>query len=161
MSLVERTQLCTTEAVSQALGEGVGCENPNCRFAHSIPEANAAVDSASRIMNGWFYHRLSTAHLTGTIAGQYGGRMMMSKRGPYWSLPHKGYMALFQHHFLPEAIKAVQAVKAQIFVENIASRRMLERAGFREVGIYLRHAQLEGTWRDVVIVEKRIAEISQ
>ena len=50
---------------------------------------------------------------------------------------------------------------SRVFVENIASRRMLERAGFREVGVYLRHAQLEGTWRDVVIVEKRIAEISQ
>jgi len=50
---------------------------------------------------------------------------------------------------------------SRVFVENIASRRMLERAGFREVGIYQRHAQLESTWRDVVIVEKFIDKISQ
>ena len=49
---------------------------------------------------------------------------------------------------------------SRVFVENGASRRMLERAGFREVGIYERHAQLEGNWRDVVIVEKRIEEPS-
>ena len=43
---------------------------------------------------------------------------------------------------------------SRVFVENTASRKMLEHAGFREVGVYERHAQLEGNWRDVVIVEK-------
>jgi len=28
--------------------------------------------------------------------------------------------------------------------------------GFREVGIYEKHAQLDGVWRDVVIVERLI-----
>ncbi len=50
---------------------------------------------------------------------------------------------------------------SRVFVENTASRRMLARAGFREVGIYQRHAQLEGNWRDVVIVEKLLDEPSQ
>lgn len=49
-------------------------------------------------------------------------------------------------------------VLSRVFVENTASRRMLARVGFREVGIYEAHAQLDGVWRDVVIVEKRIAE---
>ena len=26
--------------------------------------------------------------------------------------------------------------------------------GFREVGTYIKHGQLDGVWRDVVIVEK-------
>jgi phosphinothricin acetyltransferase len=26
--------------------------------------------------------------------------------------------------------------------------------GFREVGTYLKHAQLDGVWKDVVIVER-------
>jgi phosphinothricin acetyltransferase len=30
--------------------------------------------------------------------------------------------------------------------------------GFREVGIYEKHAQLDGKWRDVVIVERLIPE---
>lgn len=42
---------------------------------------------------------------------------------------------------------------SRVFVENTASRAMLESVGFREVGIYQRHAQLDGRWRDVVIVE--------
>jgi phosphinothricin acetyltransferase len=52
-------------------------------------------------------------------------------------------------------------ILSRVFVENTASRRMLARAGFREVGIYQRHAQLEGNWRDVVIVEKLLDDPSQ
>jgi L-amino acid N-acyltransferase YncA len=42
---------------------------------------------------------------------------------------------------------------SRIFVENSASRRLMRRLGFREVGIYEKHGQLDGVWRDVVIVE--------
>jgi L-amino acid N-acyltransferase YncA len=47
---------------------------------------------------------------------------------------------------------------SRVFVENTASRALLRSAGFREVGIYERHAQLDGCWRDVVIVEKSLSE---
>ncbi len=43
---------------------------------------------------------------------------------------------------------------SRVFVENTASRRLLRSLGFREVGIYEKHAQLDGVWRDVVIVER-------
>ncbi len=43
---------------------------------------------------------------------------------------------------------------SRIFVENAASRSLVARAGFREVGVYERHGQLDGVWRDVVIVER-------
>jgi L-amino acid N-acyltransferase YncA len=43
---------------------------------------------------------------------------------------------------------------SRIFVENTASRRLVATLGFREVGIYQKHGQLDGVWRDVVIVEK-------
>jgi L-amino acid N-acyltransferase YncA len=39
-------------------------------------------------------------------------------------------------------------------VDNSASRRLVAALGFREVGIYEKHGQLDGVWRDVVIVEK-------
>jgi phosphinothricin acetyltransferase len=45
---------------------------------------------------------------------------------------------------------------SRIFVENVASRSLCARAGFREVGIYERHAKLDDAWRDVVIVERLI-----
>ncbi len=43
---------------------------------------------------------------------------------------------------------------SRIFPENVASRRLCAALGFREVGIYQRHARLDGVWRDTVIVER-------
>ncbi len=43
---------------------------------------------------------------------------------------------------------------SRVFVENAASRALLRSHGFREVGVYEKHAQLDGVWRDVVIVER-------
>jgi L-amino acid N-acyltransferase YncA len=42
---------------------------------------------------------------------------------------------------------------SRVFPENQASRRLLARNGFREVGVYCKHGRLDGAWRDVVIVE--------
>jgi phosphinothricin acetyltransferase len=42
---------------------------------------------------------------------------------------------------------------SRVFVENAASRGLLRSLGFREVGVYEKHGQLDGVWRDVVIVE--------
>jgi L-amino acid N-acyltransferase YncA len=43
---------------------------------------------------------------------------------------------------------------SRIFVHNAASRALHLKLGFREVGVYQRHAQLDGEWIDCVIVEK-------
>ena len=43
---------------------------------------------------------------------------------------------------------------SRAFVENTPSRALLRALGFREVGVYEKHAQLEGVWRDVIIVER-------
>lgn len=45
---------------------------------------------------------------------------------------------------------------SRVFVENVASRSLLQSLGFREVGIYEKHGRLDGIWRDVVIVERLI-----
>jgi phosphinothricin acetyltransferase len=45
---------------------------------------------------------------------------------------------------------------SRIFPFNTASRALCRACGFREVGIYERHAQLDGRWLDAVIVEKLI-----
>ena len=43
-----------------------------------------------------------------------------------------------------------------VFIDNIASRALIGSLGFREVGIYEKHAKLDGVWRDVIIVERLI-----
>jgi L-amino acid N-acyltransferase YncA len=57
---------------------------------------------------------------------------------------------IFEHARAAGAWKLV----SRIFVENHGSRTLLTSIGFREIGIYRRHAVLDGRWRDVVIVEK-------
>lgn len=47
------------------------------------------------------------------------------------------------------------ALQAGVFPENAASLRLHEGAGFRRVGTRERIAQLDGAWRDVVLLERR------
>nr|MBA3415533.1 N-acetyltransferase [Chloroflexia bacterium] len=47
---------------------------------------------------------------------------------------------------------------SRVFVENTASLGLLRSLGFREVGVYEKHGQLDGVWRDCVIVERLIGE---
>jgi len=42
----------------------------------------------------------------------------------------------------------------KLFTDNTASLRLVERCGFSPVGLHLRHGQLDGTWRDVLVVER-------
>jgi L-amino acid N-acyltransferase YncA len=41
----------------------------------------------------------------------------------------------------------------KLFTGNAASRALVERCGWREVGTHLRHGRLDGDWRDVIVVE--------
>lgn len=50
---------------------------------------------------------------------------------------------------------------SRIFPENRASRALMAKVGFREVGIYQRHGKLDGVWRDCVIVERLLGEASR
>jgi len=47
---------------------------------------------------------------------------------------------------------------SRVFPFNTASRALCRACGFREVGIYEKHGQLDGRWLDVVIVERVIGE---
>jgi phosphinothricin acetyltransferase len=56
------------------------------------------------------------------------------------------------------ASAAVQAsfhkLLGKVFTDNTASVRLVERCGFRRVGLHRRHGQLDGEWRDVLVVER-------
>ena len=45
---------------------------------------------------------------------------------------------------------------SRVFPENHASRALIAKLGFREVGMYEKHAALDGIWKDVIIVERLI-----
>jgi phosphinothricin acetyltransferase len=50
---------------------------------------------------------------------------------------------------------------SRIFPENAASRALCAALGFREVGVYRRHGQLDGRWMDCVIVERLLGAAAQ
>jgi phosphinothricin acetyltransferase len=50
---------------------------------------------------------------------------------------------------------------SRIFPENTASRALMVKVGFREVGVYRRHGKLDGVWRDCVIVERLLGEAAE
>ncbi|MDQ2786684.1 MAG: arsinothricin resistance N-acetyltransferase ArsN1 [Chloroflexota bacterium] len=45
---------------------------------------------------------------------------------------------------------------SRVFPENVASRALCAKVGFREVGVYQNHGKLDGVWKDTVIVERLI-----
>jgi L-amino acid N-acyltransferase YncA len=50
--------------------------------------------------------------------------------------------------------KGFSKVLSRIFPENTASLALCAKHGFRQVGVYQKHAVLDGVWRDCVIVER-------
>jgi L-amino acid N-acyltransferase YncA len=44
----------------------------------------------------------------------------------------------------------------KLFDTNEPSLRLMERTGFRVVGTHHRHGQLDGEWRDVILVERSL-----
>jgi L-amino acid N-acyltransferase YncA len=51
----------------------------------------------------------------------------------------------------------VWTLETGVFPENAPSLVLLKRFGFREVGVRERLGQLDGVWRDVVLLERRSA----
>jgi L-amino acid N-acyltransferase YncA len=67
------------------------------------------------------------------------------------------------HIAMTALLKAAEAagfwkLLSRIFPENTASRALMAKLGFREVGVYQRHGKLDGVWRDCVIVECLLGE---
>ena len=52
------------------------------------------------------------------------------------------------------ATARMHKLTSRVFPENTASRALLKGLGFEEIGIHRRHGQLDGRWRDCVIVER-------
>lgn len=67
---------------------------------------------------------------------------------------------------MPRLLEALEQagfwkVLSRLFPENAASRALCARHGFREVGVYERHATLDGEWRDTIIVERLLGDAAR
>src|SRR3954453_1496869 len=56
---------------------------------------------------------------------------------------------------------SLHKLTSRVFPENVASRGLLKRLGFDEIGIHRRHGKLDGQWRDCVTVELLIGEAAR
>jgi L-amino acid N-acyltransferase YncA len=46
----------------------------------------------------------------------------------------------------------------KIFTTNVPSIKLVRRCGWREVGTHHKHGQIEGEWKDVLVVERLLGE---
>ena len=53
----------------------------------------------------------------------------------------------------------IWTIQTSIFPENVASLELHRRCGFRVVGTRERIAQLDGVWRDTILLERRAREL--
>jgi L-amino acid N-acyltransferase YncA len=51
----------------------------------------------------------------------------------------------------------IHKLVGKLFATNEPSMRLVARCGFRVVGTHKRHGQLDGEWRDVILVERVLA----
>jgi phosphinothricin acetyltransferase len=111
-----------------------------------------AVETASGAVAGWI------------SADDYRPRYCYRGVAEFSVYVHEAYRGLgvgkrLMDAFIPACVEAgLWKILSRIFPENQASRGLCAWAGFREVGIYEKHAMLDGEWKDVVIVERLIAE---
>jgi phosphinothricin acetyltransferase len=70
---------------------------------------------------------------------------------------HRGVGDLLLAGLISEAERlGLWKLLSRIFPFNEVSRTLCGKHGFREVGVYEKHARLDGRWLDVVIVERLI-----
>jgi L-amino acid N-acyltransferase YncA len=107
------------------------------------------------------------AQIDGEIIG-WAGAGPYRDRGCYWGIGEfsmyvrrdwrgRGVGDLVLAALISEAERlGLWKLVSRIFPFNDASRSLCRKHGFREVGVYEKHARLDGRWLDVVIVERLI-----
>jgi L-amino acid N-acyltransferase YncA len=76
----------------------------------------------------------------------------------YVSGPARGRgigLKLLEHLVTASEAHGIWTLQAGIFPENYASLRIHERCGFRQVGVREKFGQMNGLWRDVLLLERR------
>ena len=68
-------------------------------------------------------------------------------------------LALLEALIASTEAAGIWTIQSAMFPENVASLRLHERAGFRVVGRHERIAQLDGVWRDTVLLERRSSRV--
>ena len=144
-------------------------------YAEGIASRNATFETAVPSWDDWERAHMSHDGLVGRVDGEIVGWAALarvSERQCYRGVAEDSVYVRNGHHgrgvgrallsaLVTRAESAgVWTIQAGVFPENLASLKLHVACGFRVVGIRERIGQLDGAWRDVVLLERRSKEIA-
>jgi L-amino acid N-acyltransferase YncA len=139
-------------------------------YAEGIATRNATFETNVPSWDEWAGVHRPTPRLVGTVAGDvvaWAAVAPISARPVYFGVAEislyvaelarsQGVGTALLAEFVRESEAAgIWTLQTSVFPENEASLRLLERGGFRVVGRRERIAQLDGRWRDTLLLERR------
>ncbi|MGB7587796.1 MAG: arsinothricin resistance N-acetyltransferase ArsN1 family A [Solirubrobacterales bacterium] len=137
----------------------------------AIAERESTFETVSRTAND-FLARIEAERFPLLAAARGAAVLGWAGLSPYSDRPCYGGIAECSVYVDPQArgrgvgTMLVEALAAEaeahgfhkllgkLFTDNIASTRLCERCDFTPVGVHRRHGQLDGSWRDVLVVER-------
>ena len=144
-------------------------------YADGIATRNATFETAVPSWGEWERAHMDDYRLVGRVDGEIVGWAALSRvsdRQCYRGVAEDSVYVRDGHHgqgvgraLLSALVSRAEAagvwtIQAGVFPENLASLKLHVACGFRVVGVRERIGQLDGAWRDVVLLERRSKEIA-
>jgi len=139
-------------------------------YCEGIATGNATFETQPPDWPAWDQKHLPEARLVAKEGGVVVGWVALSPVSSRWVYRGVAEVSIYiataargrgvGRALLAAAVAASERVgiwtlQAGIFPENVASLALHERCGFRRVGVRERLGQMNGAWRDVVLMERR------
>jgi L-amino acid N-acyltransferase YncA len=144
-------------------------------YADGIATRNATFETAVPSWDEWERAHMSNYRLVGRVDDEIVGWAALSRvsdRQCYSGVAEDSVYVRNGHHgqgvghaLLSALVSRAEAagvwtIQAGVFPENLPSLKLHVACGFRVVGVRERIGQLDGAWRDVVLLERRSKEIA-
>ena len=144
-------------------------------YAEGIASRNATFETAVPSWDEWERAHMDDYRLVGRVDGEIVGWAALSRvsdRQCYRGVAEDSVYVRNGHHgqgvgraLLSALVSRAEAagvwtIQAGVFPENLASLKVHVACGFRVVGVRERIGQLDGGWKDVVLLERRSKEIA-
>jgi L-amino acid N-acyltransferase YncA len=143
-------------------------------YAAGVESRNATFETAVPSWEEWAARHLARPRLVGVEAGAVVGWAALSPASArpcyagvaedsvYVAPGRQGRgvgRALLEELVARSEAEGIWTLQTSIFPENRASLALHQRCGFRVVGVRERIAQLDGVWRDTVLLERRAGAV--
>ncbi|MBI1745743.1 MAG: N-acetyltransferase [Acidobacteria bacterium] len=143
-------------------------------YQEGIAGGNSTFETEASVWELWDANHLPVSRLVARVAGRVVGWTALSpvsRRRVYSGVAEvslyvaaaargQGVGKSLLSALIAESERAgIWTLQGGIFPENVASLRLTKSCGFREVGYRERIGQMDGVWRNVILVERRRAVV--